>query len=204
MTQIPAGWEKPAVRAMEAEQAAAEAAAALQTSAKPSLTATAATPAAEEAAPMTSTTSTTSSSTPAKVTWLSKVGAVVGKVLKAVATVAKPVADIATPVLEALFPQFAAPIAAADNLVTKIATEAVAVESAAAAAGTQTGTGAQKLEAVLQATGPAINAWVAANFPGAKEVSTAAQAGLVNAVVAILNEIDPAAAIPGSAVVPTS
>jgi len=132
------------------------------------------------------------------------VGAVVGKVLKAVATVAKPVDDIATPVLEALFPQFAAPIAAQDALVTKIATEAVAVESAAAAAGTQTGTGAQKLEAVLEATGPAINAWVAANFPGAKEVSTAAQAGLVNAVVAILNEIDPAAAIPGSAVVPTS
>lgn len=146
----------------------------------------------------------TASTTTVKVTWLSKVGAVVGKVLKAVATVAKPVADIAAPVLEALFPQFAAPIAAADGLVTKIATEAVAVESAAAAAGTQTGTGAQKLEAVLEATGPAIDAWVTANFPGAKAVSTAAQAGLVNAVVAILNEIDPAAALPGASVTPTS
>lgn len=153
---------------------------------------------------MSSTSSSSTAAPAAKVTWLSKVGAVVGKVLKAIATVAKPVDDIATPVLEALFPQFAAPIAAQDSLVTKIATEAVAVESAAAAAGTQTGTGAQKLEAVLEATGPAINAWVAANFPGAKAVSTASQAGLVNAVVAILNEIDPNAALPGSAVAPTS
>ena len=202
---MPFGWGKPAVAAAAAEQAAAEAR--VQTSAKPISTAPeaeltrAASPAAQEATPM-STTSTAPAT--AKVTWLSKVGAVVGKILKAVATVAKPVADIAAPVLEALFPQFAAPIAAADGLVTKIATEAVAVESAAAAAGTQTGTGAQKLEAVLEATGPAINAWVAANFPGAKAVSTASQAGLVNAVVAILNEIDPAAALPGASITPTS
>ena len=188
----PTGWGKPGAAALAAEQAAAQAAAEKITAAK----------AAQEATPM-STTSTTSTST-AKVTWLSKVGAVVGKVLKAIATVAKPVDDIATPVLEALFPQFAAPIAAQDALVTKIATEAVAVESAAAAAGTQTGTGAQKLEAVLNASGPAIDAWVAANFPGAKAVSAASKAGLVNAVVAILNEIDPNAALPGSAVTPTS
>jgi len=139
-----------------------------------------------------------------KVTWLSKVGAVLGDVLKAAATAAKPIADIALPVAEALFPQFKTEEVAADNLVTKIATEAVAVEGVAAAAGTQTGTGAQKLESVLANVGPAINAWVAANFPGAKQVSAASQAGLVNAVVAILNEIDPAAAPPGQADTPTS
>lgn len=154
----------------------------------------------------TSTSASSSAAAPAakKVTWLSKVGAVLGKILKVVATTAKPVADIAAPVAEALFPQFSKQIASADNLVTKIATEAVAVEGAAAAAGTQTGTGAQKLEAVLQNAGPAINDWVAANFPGAKSVSTAAQAGLVNAVVGILNEIDPSAAPPGGSVTPAS
>lgn len=141
---------------------------------------------------------------PKKVSWLSKVGAILGDVLKAAATVAKPIADIAAPVAEALFPQFKTQIAGADNLVSKIASEAIAVEGVAAAAGTQTGTGAQKLESVLQNVGPAINAWVTANFPGAKQVSTASQAGLVNAVVQILNEIDPAAAPPGSTVTPAS
>lgn len=150
--------------------------------------------------------STTSSSPTSakKVTWLSKVGAVVGKILKAVAGEAKPVADDAAAVATALFPQFAPEIAAADNLVTKIVAEAVAIEGTAAAAGSQTGTGAQKLESVLLNVGPAIDQWVAANFPGAKQVSAAAKAGLVNGVVAILNEIDPAAAPAGGSVTPSS
>ena len=106
-----------------------------------------------------------------------------GKILKAVAGEAAPIADDAAKVATALFPQFAPKISAADNLVTKIAAKAVAVEGTAAATGTQTGTGAQKLESVLLNVGPAINQWVAANFPGAKAVSAAAKAGLVNGVV---------------------
>ena len=162
----------------------------------------AATKAQTEVRPMSTTSSSPTSAK--KVTWLSKVGAVVGKILKAVAGEAKPVADDAAAVATALFPQFAPEIAAADNLVTKIVAEAVAIEGTAAAAGSQTGTGAQKLESVLLNVGPAIDQWVAANFPGAKQVSAAAKAGLVNGVVAILNEIDPAAAPAGGSVTPSS
>ena len=130
------------------------------------------------------------SSTPTvvKASFLSRVGSFIGKIIKVVATdVAKPV-DIASKVAETMFPQFSAEIAFADNLVSNIAKEAIAVEGVAAAAGTATGTGAQKLETVVASVGPAINQWVAAAFPGAKAVSNASQAGLVNAVVAILNE----------------
>jgi phage-related tail protein len=125
--------------------------------------------------------------------WLANVGQVIGgvakKVLAFLGKEAKPMADIASAVASGMFPQFAPEIAVADNLITNIAKEAVAVEGAAAAAGTATGTGAQKLEAVLKNIGPAIDNWVASAFPGAKQVSTAAKSGLVNAVVGIMNEM---------------
>jgi hypothetical protein len=177
---VPTGWEKPA-----AEAAGTGGTTVSITSSSPA-----------PAAP--------SPTSAKKVSWLSKVGAVLGKILHAAADVAKPVADLADPVLDALFPQFKKQIDAGDALVTKIAAEATAVEGIASAAGTQTGTGAQKLETVLQNVGPAIDAWVQANFPGAQALSTASKAGLVNAVVAILNEIDPSAAPPGADVSPAS
>ena len=130
------------------------------------------------------------------VSWLSKVGSFLGKILGFVDTKAKPIADTAAAVATALFPQFAPEIAAADNLVTKIALQATAVESVAASAGKATGTGAQKLASVVESIGPAIDQWVANAFPGAKQVSSANKAGLVNAVVAIMNDIEPPAAIP--------
>ena len=132
------------------------------------------------------------SSTPS---WLSKVGTFLGKVLKIVATDAKPMADIAAPVVEALLPQFATGIQAADNLVTSIAKQAVLAEGVAAAAGQQS-TGPAKLETVLTNIGPSIDAWVASNFPGASAVSAASKAGLVNAVVGIMNEIKPPSTTP--------
>lgn len=125
--------------------------------------------------------------------WLANVGKTIGSVAKKILSFlggeAKPVADIAAAVATGMFPQFAPEIATADNLVTNIAKEAIAVEGAAAAAGSATGTGAQKLEAVLANVGPAVDNWVASNFPGAKQVSAAAKAGLVNGVVGILNEL---------------
>jgi hypothetical protein len=130
--------------------------------------------------------------------WLAKIGSVIGKALRVIATDAKPVADTAAKFATAFLPQFAGEIAAADGLVTKITVEAAAVEGAAAAAGNATGTGAQKLETVVQNVSPAIDAWVAAAFPGSKQLSAATKAGLVNAVVAIANEVDPAETVPAT------
>src|SRR5208283_3102973 len=108
------------------------------------------------------------------------VGQVIGKILGIVAKDAKPVADTAAAVATALFPAWGTLIAAGDSLVSKIALQATAVESVAAAAGTASGTGAQKLEQVLTDVGPAIDAWVQNAFPGSKQVSAAQKAGLVN------------------------
>ena len=129
---------------------------------------------------------------PVKQSWLSKVGHWFGKVLKIIATDAQPIEKIALPVAEALLPAFAPEIAMADALFTKIVNEAVAAESVMASAGTATGTGPQKLAQVLGNIGPVLDAWTAANFPGSKQISDASKAGLVNAVVAILNDISPA------------
>ena len=126
--------------------------------------------------------------------WLSKVGSFFGKILGIVATEAKPIEQIAKPVAEALLPQFVPLIDTADSIFSKIVSEAVIAESAKAAIGQATGSGAQKLEAVLTNVGPLIDGWITSNFPGSAAVSTAAKSGLVNAVVAILNEVDPKAA----------
>lgn len=119
--------------------------------------------------------------------WLSKVGGFIGKIL-GIAQKAEP---SAVAVAAALLPQFAPEIALADDIFNKIVKEALAAEAAMAAAGTQNGTGPQKLAAVLSNIGPVLDGWVAANFPGNKQVSDVAKSGLVNAVVAILNELAP-------------
>jgi hypothetical protein len=129
-----------------------------------------------------------------KVSWLKKIGQDIGKVLTFFAQKAPAVAVEAGTVASLLMPQFAPEVTVAENLVTNIAKEAVAVEGAAAAAGTAGGTGVQKLAAVVANVGPAIDTWVQSSFPGASAVSTASKAGLVNAVVAIMNELSPATA----------
>jgi len=133
-----------------------------------------------------------------KVSWLSKVGHFIGKVLGFVATEAKPIADTATQLISTLYPELALAAQAGDALVSKIALQAAAVEAVAAKAGTATGTGAQKFEQVLQEMGPAIDQWVANAFPGAAQVSAANKAGLVQAVVSIVNDITPTAATPSA------
>jgi hypothetical protein len=138
--------------------------------------------------------STAAPAQPAKVSFLKRIGQIAGKILSFLANDAKPIADQAAAVAEVLIPQFAPEIAFADNLITRIAKQAVVTESLAAQAGAAVGTGANKLSAVLLDIGPEIDTWVQNAFPGAVEVSIAAKSGLVNAVVAILNELYPATA----------
>lgn len=127
---------------------------------------------------------------PAKVSWLKRLGQFFGKVLGVIATTAQPIEKMALPVAQALLPQFAPLISTADGIFSSIVREAVAAESALAAVGQATGTGPQKLAIVLQNIGPAVDNWVTSNFPGAKQISTAAKSGLVSAVVGILNEVE--------------
>lgn len=126
-----------------------------------------------------------------KESWLKRVGHVVGRILGIVAKDAAPVADVAAKVAEALLPQFSGQIQVADNLITNIAKEAIAAEGLAAVSATAVG-GPAKLTAVVANIGPALDQWVAANFPGAAAVGSAEKAGLVNAVVAIINKIEAA------------
>jgi len=127
--------------------------------------------------------------TPAHVSWLSKVGHVITNVLRVIVTDAAPVEKIAVPVAKALLPGFIPEIDFADGIFSNIVKEAVAAEALATSAGQATGSGPQKLAQVLAQSGPVLDAWVAANFPGAKAVSDIEKADLINAVVAILNKI---------------
>ena len=68
-----------------------------------------------------------------KVSWLKHVGQVFGKILTFFAKSAAPIADEASKVAEVFLPQFAPEIQFADNLVTKIAKQALVTESLAAA-----------------------------------------------------------------------
>jgi hypothetical protein len=121
--------------------------------------------------------------------FLKKVGQIIATVL-GIAQKAEPTVVKFT---EALLPQFVPFIASADTIFQNIVKEIVSAETAAAAAG-QAGTGAQKLEAVLANVGPMLDNWVASNFPGAAKLADATKAGLVNAAVALLNDIKPPAA----------
>ena len=129
--------------------------------------------------------------TPApKVSFLKRVGAEIAKILGIVQK-AEPTVVAFT---EALLPQFAPFIASADTIFQNIVKEIVAAETAAAAAG-QVGTGPQKLVAVLANVGPMLDTWIASNFPGSAKLADATKAGLVNSVVAVLNDITPAAPV---------
>jgi hypothetical protein len=126
---------------------------------------------------------TTPAPTP-HVSWLKKVGNEIAKILGIVQK-AEPTVVAFT---EALLPQFAPFIASADTIFQNIVKEIVAAESAAAAAGLS-GTGPQKLAAVLANVSPMLDTWIASNFPGAAKLADATKAGLVNAVVAVLNDV---------------
>lgn len=125
------------------------------------------------------------------ISWLSRVGSFLGKILGVVQKI-EPTAEA---VAAAMLPQFAPEIALADDLFNKLVKQALIAETTMAAAGTATGTGPQKLAKVLAAVGPDLDAWVSANFPGQKQVSAVTKSGIVNAIVALLNELSPPAGI---------
>jgi hypothetical protein len=120
--------------------------------------------------------------------FLKKIGQLFAKAARIFVTEGAAVEKIAVPVAEALLPQFAPIIAEADVMFQNVVKEVVKVEAAAASAATAP-TGAGKLAAVLSNIGPAMDTWIASSFPGSKGLSQASKAGLVNAVVAILNEV---------------
>src|SRR6202790_135230 len=137
-----------------------------------------------------------------KQSWLSRFGHQGGGILGVVAKGALPIEKIAAGTATALLPQFAPEIAYADNLATRILQQVATVEGAFVVIG-QANNGPAKLQAVINGTQASIDAWVQNNFKGAAALSQATRAGLVNAFVAVANEIDPALAlvtVPPSAV----
>ena len=131
---------------------------------------------------------------PPKQSWLSRFGHEVGVILGVVAKDALPIEKIAAGTATALLPQFASQIAYADNLATRILTQISTTEGTFVAVGQSTNSAA-KLQSVINGTQSEIDTWVQNNFPGAAAISAGTRAGLINAFVAIANEIDPALAL---------
>lgn len=137
--------------------------------------------------------------TPPKVSWLKRIGSFFAKVLAVVAKDGKPIVDDAAKVATLILPQFAPLINAADNIADNIIQEAIAAEAMEQAGAAAQG-GPAKLDAVLLASGPAIDNWVASRFPGASKVSDAAKAGLISALVDLINDVTVAPAVNTTAV----
>jgi hypothetical protein len=123
-----------------------------------------------------------------KVSWLKKVGQFLGKVVGLIAKDGKPVVDDAATVAKILLPQFAGEINAADNIADNIMQEIVTAE-AAEQAGVGVSGGAAKLAAVAAASGPALDNWINSKFPGAATLSADVKNGLINAFVAVFNDL---------------
>lgn len=123
------------------------------------------------------------------VSWLKKVGHIFGSVLRFVANEEPKIAAIATPALEAAFPQFATLIASGDALASKIVKQILVTETLATAVGSATSS-VDKANAALAGVGPEIDAWVAAAFPGSKQLSDPAKVSLISAFVALANTVE--------------
>jgi hypothetical protein len=119
------------------------------------------------------------------VSWLHKLGSVVAKVLG----LAQKVEHAVLPVAELILPQFAPEIAAADAIFSKTVAY-IEMSEGTFAAVDQASNGPAKLSVVVSSIGPQIDAWIASNFPGSKALSAGVKVGYVNAVVAMLNELD--------------
>jgi hypothetical protein len=138
----------------------------------------------------TSTTPVTPISTP-KVSWLKRVGSAIYTGLKDVvgflgsAKVQAAEVQVAN-VASLLLPAEAPLIQGFQTIMGKVFQQAVVSETAMT---TITNSGPNKLAAVVAAIGPELDQWVANNFPGSAQVSAATKAGLVNAIVALQNDI---------------
>lgn len=123
------------------------------------------------------------------VSWLKKLGHAIGVALGFIAKEAVPVSEAIGAVVGILNPAAMPLILAAESIVSKIASQAAVTEAAFTAVG-QASNGPAKLQAVLNSVGPEVDAWVTNSFPGAAKASSLVKQGLINAVVALLNEVD--------------
>jgi hypothetical protein len=144
---------------------------------------------------------------PVKQSWLKRFGHEVLVILGVVAKDVAPLEKIAVPVAEALLPAFAPAIAAGAGIFEKLLEMITTVEGTFAAVG-QASNGPAKLQAVLAGIGPILDDYVQYHFPGSAailkaEAYLASKTGLVNAVVAFLNNLEAGmvAAVPGSSAV---
>jgi hypothetical protein len=126
-----------------------------------------------------------------KVGWLKSVGLAIGKAAKEVVAflsstkVQAAEAQVAN-IAELLLPVDAPIIQTFQVVMGKIFQQAVVTETAV---GTVAAAGSQKLAAVVASIGPELDQWVASNFPGSATISADVKAGLVNAIVALQNDL---------------
>lgn len=158
--------------------------------AKPAVQVQSAAVPAQNSEAVVSTAPTAATATP-KVSWLKKVGQEIWTGVKdVVGVLASPgvqkAEQTAASVAEALLPADSQLIASFSTIAGKIFQQAVVAETSGAAAAAS---GASKLSAVMSAVGSDIDQWVANNFPGSAALSAATKAGLINAIVAIQNDI---------------
>lgn len=119
-----------------------------------------------------------------KTSWLKKFGQDIVKVLGFANSVEKAIEAPLEIALPASIPVFAI----ADEIFNIVGS----VEAGAAAASAPGLTAAQKLEAAVPDATQALAAYIAYKFPGYKKLPTTATTQLwVNAMVALLNEVDP-------------
>lgn len=134
------------------------------------------------------------SAVPKKVSFLKRIGQIIGKIVNFMAKDAAPIADKAAAVAEALMPQFAPEIMFADNLLTKIAKQCIVTEAVANTVAVAP-TGAAKAQDVAAGLSQEMDAWIANLFPGASAISAAKKANLMGAVADIINEQTGAAVV---------
>lgn len=137
---------------------------------------------------------------PPKKSWLSRLGHEIGVVLGIVAKDVKPINDIVVPIITTLYPALAGPLAIEENWVDRITATAASAETIKAAAGQATGTGLEKFQQVLAdpAVNAAIDTWVINRFPGAEKLGEAEKAGLIQAIINVINKVNPPSVIPGA------
>lgn len=137
---------------------------------------------------------------PPKQSWLKKLGSVIWTAAKDVVgflgnpKVQSAEAQVAN-IASLLLPAEAPIIQAFQAVMGKVFQQTVVTETAFA---NVANAGSQKLEAVLAEVGPELDQWVANGFPGSTRIQDATKAGLINAVVALQNDL----MAPGSAVNP--
>ncbi len=127
----------------------------------------------------------------AKISWLKKFGSAVWNAAKEIGgflgsskvqTVEQQVANLA----EILLPTDAPLIQGFQIIIGKIFKQAVVTETQFA---NISNAGAQKFSAVIGLIGPELDQWVANNFAGTAKIQDATKAGLVNAIVALQNDL---------------